>query len=87
MKRILMPATTLTTLKKIAFTLLCCSVLMVFGASAQTAQSVQAIKVDPETTILHLQVQFWTSVERIQRPQQPPQRYLATAMRPTSSTW
>ncbi|MGC1478307.1 MAG: hypothetical protein WA804_20835, partial [Terriglobales bacterium] len=47
MKRILMPATTLTTLKKIAFTLLCCSVLMVFGASAQTAQSVQAIKVDP----------------------------------------
>jgi uncharacterized repeat protein (TIGR01451 family) len=47
MKRVLMPATTLTTLKKIAFTLLCCTLLMVFGASAQTAQSVQAIKLDP----------------------------------------
>jgi Bacterial Ig-like domain (group 3)/Abnormal spindle-like microcephaly-assoc'd, ASPM-SPD-2-Hydin len=35
MKRLLMPTTTLTTLKKVAFTLLCCSVLMVFGASAQ----------------------------------------------------
>jgi uncharacterized repeat protein (TIGR01451 family) len=47
MKRVLMPATTLTTLKKIAFTLLCYTLLMVFGASAQTAQSVQAIKLDP----------------------------------------
>jgi uncharacterized repeat protein (TIGR01451 family) len=44
MKRDLMPATTLTTLKKIALTLLCCTVLMVFGASAQT---VQQIKADP----------------------------------------
>jgi hypothetical protein len=35
MKRLRIHATTLTTLKKVAFTLLCCSVLMVFGASAQ----------------------------------------------------
>ncbi len=41
-----MPATTLTTLKKIAFTLLCCTVLMVFAAPAQTLQS---IKADPGT--------------------------------------
>jgi hypothetical protein len=42
----LMPATTLTTLKKIAFTLLCCTVLMVFAAPAQTLQQ---IKADPGT--------------------------------------
>lgn len=41
MQRLLMPATTLTTLRKIAFTLLCCTVLMVFGASAQN------LKADP----------------------------------------
>jgi len=41
-----MRATALTTLKKVAFTLLCCTVLMVFGASAQTLQS---IKADPGT--------------------------------------
>ena len=35
MTRFLMPATTLTTLKKIAFTLFCCTVLMVFAAVAQ----------------------------------------------------
>jgi len=46
MKRLLMPATTLTTLRKIAFTLLCCTVLMVFAAPAQTLQS---IKADPGT--------------------------------------
>jgi hypothetical protein len=44
MKRFLMPATALTTLKRVALTLLCCSVLMVFAASAQTIHS---IKVDP----------------------------------------
>ena len=44
MKRLLMPATTLTTLKKIAFILLCCTVLMVFTAPAQT---IQTIKLDP----------------------------------------
>jgi hypothetical protein len=42
MKRLLMPATTLTTLKRIAFTLLCCTVLMVFAAPAQTIQSIKA---------------------------------------------
>jgi uncharacterized repeat protein (TIGR01451 family) len=46
MNRDLMPATTLTTLKKIAFTLLCCTVLMVVAAPAQTIQS---IKADPGT--------------------------------------
>jgi uncharacterized repeat protein (TIGR01451 family) len=35
MKRLLMPATTLTTLKKVAFTLFCCTVLMVCAAPAQ----------------------------------------------------
>jgi uncharacterized repeat protein (TIGR01451 family) len=44
MKRLLMPAAALTTLKKAAFAFLCSSVLMVFGASAQTIQS---IKTDP----------------------------------------
>ena len=42
MKGFLMPSTTLTTLKKIAFTLLCCTVLMVLAASAQTPQQVKA---------------------------------------------
>jgi uncharacterized repeat protein (TIGR01451 family) len=37
-----MPATALTTLKKIAFTLLCCTVLMVVAAPAQTIQSIKA---------------------------------------------
>lgn len=46
MNRGLLPATALTTLKKIAFTLLCCTVLMVFPAPAQTIQS---IKQDPGT--------------------------------------
>jgi len=48
MKRLRMPVTTLTTLslRKIAFTVLCCTALMVFAASAQTVQS---IKVDPGT--------------------------------------
>ena len=36
MKRLLTFATTLTTLRKMAFTLLCCTVLMVFAAPAQT---------------------------------------------------
>jgi hypothetical protein len=36
MKRLPVPPATLTTLKKIAFTLLCCTVRMVFAASAQT---------------------------------------------------
>ncbi len=36
MKKLLMPITTLTTLKKMTFTLLCCTVLMVVAASAQT---------------------------------------------------
>ena len=38
MKRLLMPATALTTLKKAAFTLLCCTVLMVFAAPTAAAQ-------------------------------------------------
>ena len=46
MTRLLMPATTLTTLKKMAFALLCCTVLMVFDAPAQTLQQ---IKNDPGT--------------------------------------
>jgi hypothetical protein len=45
MTRFLMPAT-LTTLKKVAFTLFCCTVLMVFAAPAQTPQQ---IKADPGT--------------------------------------
>jgi uncharacterized repeat protein (TIGR01451 family) len=44
MKRHLMPVAALTTLKKVAFAFLCFTVLMGFGASAQTIQS---IKVDP----------------------------------------
>jgi hypothetical protein len=46
MTRLLMPATTLTTLnlRKIVFTLFCCTVLMVFGAPAQILQQ---IKNDP----------------------------------------
>lgn len=40
----LMTATTLTTFKKVAFTLLCCTVLMVFSAPAQT---IQQMKADP----------------------------------------
>src|SRR5208283_5230605 len=44
MKRDLMPVAALTALKKVAFAFLCCTVLMVSGASAQTIQS---IKVDP----------------------------------------
>jgi len=46
MTRSLMPATTLTTLKKIAFTLFCCTVLMIIVAPAQTLQQ---IKNDPGT--------------------------------------
>jgi hypothetical protein len=46
MKRLLMPATALTTLKKVAFTLLCFTMLMVFSASAQTFQ---ITKTDPGT--------------------------------------
>ncbi len=42
MTRLLMPATTLTTLKKVAFTLFCCTVLMVFVAPAQTPQQIKA---------------------------------------------
>ncbi len=42
MKRILSPAATLTTLTKTAFTLLCCTLLMVFSAPAQTPQQVKA---------------------------------------------
>jgi hypothetical protein len=42
MERLFMPRTTLTTLKKVAFTLLCCTVLMVFSGSAQTPQQVKA---------------------------------------------
>jgi hypothetical protein len=71
MKRLLMPAATLTTLKKIAFTLLCCTVLMVFAAPAQAqtpsgprpgvpgpASQVnnQAISVRPRTTVGPLDV-------------------------------
>jgi len=41
-----MPTAALTTFKKVAFTVLCCAVLMVFTASAQTIQSVKA---DPGT--------------------------------------
>jgi hypothetical protein len=46
MTRLLMPATTLTTLnlRKIVFTLFCCTVLLVFGAPAQILQQ---IKNDP----------------------------------------
>src|ERR1700690_3918716 len=39
MKRFLMPSATLATFKKIAFTLFCCAVLMVFSASAQNLKS------------------------------------------------
>ncbi len=38
MKRLLMPATALTTLKKVAFTLFCCTVLLVFVATTAAAQ-------------------------------------------------
>jgi hypothetical protein len=44
MKRLLMPAPALTTLKKLAFTLFCCTLLMVFAAPAQTPHQV---KTDP----------------------------------------
>ncbi len=44
MKRLLTPATALTTLRRIAFTLLCCTVLMVPAAPAQT---IQQMKADP----------------------------------------
>ncbi|MGD0470871.1 MAG: PASTA domain-containing protein [Terriglobales bacterium] len=44
MKRFLLPATTPTPLTKLAFTLLCCTVLMVFAAPAQT---IQQMKADP----------------------------------------
>jgi uncharacterized repeat protein (TIGR01451 family) len=44
MQRLLSSTTTLPTLKKVAFTVICCTVLMAFVASAQTIQS---IKVDP----------------------------------------
>jgi len=42
MKRLLMPGSARTFVRKVAFTLLCCTVLMVFGASAQTPQVVKA---------------------------------------------
>jgi uncharacterized repeat protein (TIGR01451 family) len=44
MTRFLTPVAPLTTLKKVAFTLFCCTVLTVFGAPAQTLQQ---IKNDP----------------------------------------
>lgn len=44
MKRLWMPAAALMPLKKIAFTLLCCTVVMVYAAPAQTLQQ---IKNDP----------------------------------------
>jgi len=47
MKRLLVPPTTFTALKKMAFTFLCCTVLMVFTAPAQTPP--QQIKADPGT--------------------------------------
>jgi uncharacterized repeat protein (TIGR01451 family) len=46
MKRLLMSATALMTLQKIALTLLCCTVLMAYAAPAQTLQQ---IKNDPGT--------------------------------------
>src|ERR1017187_3654183 len=39
MKSLLMPGTALTTLRNFAFTLLCCTVLMVVAVSAQTNPS------------------------------------------------
>jgi len=47
MTGLLTTAATLTTLKKVAFTLFCCTVLMVFAAPAQTPP--QTIKADPGT--------------------------------------
>jgi hypothetical protein len=50
MKRLLMPATALTTLKKVAFTLLCCTVLMVFAApTAQAQDACSAPTIGPGT--------------------------------------
>src|ERR1700719_2150742 len=48
MTGLLTTAATLTTLKKVAFTLFCCAVLLVFAAPAQTPPP-QTIKADPGT--------------------------------------